>query len=74
MFQSTWEKLFHRKRIVKHDRKIKFTTKKNKLEAGGKPSTRFPPDGLVEHSPACSERVIRVQVRARLMLGGKGEI
>ena len=49
MFQSTWEKLFHRKRIVKHDRKIKFTTKISKLEAGGKPSTRFPPERLVEH-------------------------
>ena len=49
MFQSTWEKLFHRKRIVKHDRKIKFTTKISKLEAGGKPSTKFPPERLVEH-------------------------
>ena len=35
---------------------MKFTTKKNKLEAGGKPSTRFPPERLVEHIITCTAR------------------
>ena len=47
----------YRKRIVKHISKLHFSTPKNvnisltenlQLEAGGKPSTWFPPGGLVE--------------------------
>ena len=60
MFQSTWEKLFHRKRMVKHDRKIKFTTQISKLEAGGKPSTKFPPERLVDGLPPASSLEILV--------------